>query len=878
MKITSPQPPFEGGILQHEIFIDMMFKSSIPIMIFILLLLPVLSVNAQQGFTDPNLKLWYDRPAAIWEEALPLGNGKTGAMVFGGIVNERFQLNDITLWSGYPIDGNNPEGPEILKKTREDIFKGDYLLAAEDWKKIHGPYCARYLPMGDLFIHMIFKDTTVTNYYRDLNIQNAVSSVKYMADGIQYNREAFISHPDKVMIVNISASRKKSLSFELSLSSKLNYIIDIQPDNSIILKGKAPYHVPHRVNDPVQISYNDYNGEGTNFIIMARIKNSGGTLRAEGNKLVITDADKVTIFLAGATSFNGFDKSPGLEGKDPLGEAKRIIKEAYAKTYEEIKSAHITDFRKLFDRVSLNLGLNEDALRLPTDDRLLGFSKGKTDFQLQSLYYQYGRYLLISSSRDQSNPANLQGLWNDLVQPPWGSNYTTNINLEMNYWLAENTNLPECHDPLLSFIGSLAVNGAKTAKTDFGLEGWCCFHNSDIWAKTSPPGGGEWDRKNAAPRWSAWPMAGAWLCQDLFRHYEYTGDEVFLRDKAWPLMKGAARFLLGWLVEGHDGFLVTAPSSSPENVFKLDGKTYEISQATTMDMAITRDLFNNCIKTINILKADQEFRINLEDALKRLYPYHIGQYGQLQEWFLDLDDPKDNHRHISHLFGLYPGTEISAARTPELASAAKQTLIHRGDISTGWSMVWKINWWSRLGDGDHAYSILKAGLTYIGPKNTAYKGGGTYPNLFDGHPPFQIDGNFGGTAGITEMLLQSYDGAIAMLPAIPGEWQNGEVKGLKAKGNFTVDIKWEKGVLSVASVYSALGGNCRIRTKTPVRVVEVRSSPATGINPNRYYLTSPVPDFKNNCKEPLKYLPGERKIYEIDFMTEKGKTYTIIPG
>jgi alpha-L-fucosidase 2 len=481
---------------------------------------------------------------------------------------------------------------------------------------------------------------------------------------------------------------------------------------------------------------------------------------------------------------------------------------------------------------------------------------------------------MISGSRGQETPLNLQGIWNDHLQPPWGSNYTTNINLEMNYWPLEMTNLGECHYPLLKFVRSMAVNGTLTAKTCFGLDGWCAFHNSDIWAKTSPPGGGEWD-KRASVRWSCWPMAGAWLCQDLFRHYEYTGDEEFLRE-AWPVMKGAAEFLLGWLVEGPGGYLVTNPSTSPENVFKIDGKTYEITMAATMDIAITRDLFNNCIKTIDKLGIEALFRDSLVKALEKLYPYHIGQYGQLQEWFNDVDDPKDNHRHISHLFGLYPGTEISPVTTPELASAAIQTLTHRGDISTGWSMAWKINWWSRLGDGDHALKILKAGLTYIGPKNKDYKGGGTYPNLFDGHPPFQIDGNFGGCAGIAEMLIQSHDGAISLLPALPSEWRKGEVNGFKTKGNFTVDMKWEDGMISEATVYSGFGGNCRLRTSSPVSVIEAQGAQPNGPNPNPFFKTSPLPPFVNNNKDPLKFIPEKKKVYEIDFMTEKGKKYKIV--
>jgi len=824
---------------------------------------------------DPNLKLWYDRPASIWEEALPLGNGKTGAMVFGGIVTERFQLNDITLWSGYPEGGNNPSGPEILKKTRDAVFRADYAKAGEEWKKIHGPYSARYLPMGDLFIKMHINDTLATEYYRDLNIQKALSTVSYKSSGITFQREAFISYPDKALIIEITATKNKSISLDVSLSSKLKFSAQAASDNTLTLKGKAPYHVAHRTDEPIQVGYNENDGEGTNFEIKLKVNASGGTVKAENQKLVVTNADKVTLFIAGATSYNGFNKSPGLEGKDPSSEADEIIETVSGKSYNDIKEAHLKDFRGLFDRVALDLGVENEALKLPTDERLIRFNSGKGDLQLQALYYQYGRYLLISSSRDQAMPANLQGLWNDLVQPPWGSNYTTNINTEMNYWLAENTNLSECHTPLLKFIGSLAVNGAKTASTNFGIHGWCVFHNSDIWAKTSPAGGGTWDPRGA-PRWSCWPMGGAWFCQDLFRHYEFTGDVKFLRETAWPLMKGASDFLLEWLVEGPDGYLVTNPSSSPENTYKINGKTLELSMASTMDMSITRDLFSNCIKTLDILDTEPEYKARLIDALKRLYPYHIGKYGQLQEWFLDLDDPKDNHRHISHLFGLYPGNQISLHRTPELAAAAKQTLIHRGDVSTGWSMAWKINWWSRLADGDHAYKILKDGLTYIGPKNPSYKGGGTYPNLFDGCPPFQIDGNFGGTAGITEMLLQSYDGFINLLPALPAAWPDGKVKGLRAKGGFTVGTDWKDNSITKATILSELGGNCRIRTNIPVRVLETGSVKASGENPNVFFKTDPVPEVIKNNKVTLPDMPAHED-FIIDFQTEKGKTYTLVP-
>ena len=676
-------------------------------------------IYAQKSY---EMKLWYTKPASIWEEALPLGNGKMGAMVFGGVKSERIQMNDLTLWSGVPKDGNRANGPETLEETREAVFAGDYSRADTVWRKMHGPYSARYLPMADLMISMNLPDTTITDYYRDLDISNAVTSVRYRCKGIQFKREAFISHPDKVMMVKISADKKQSISFETWQNSKLKYRIIPQSGDYLILRGKAPKYVAFRNYENKQIVYDEENGEGTNFEVHLKIKAFGGKVSNKDGRLKVEQADSVLLFVSDATSYNGFDKSPGLEGNDPGIEASEIMKKASGKTWQQMKKNHISDYQNLFSRVNLQFEPEPEAEMLPTDDRLLRLNSGKSDNSLMSLYYQFGRYLLISSSRDQDMPANLQGIWNDQVQPPWGSNYTTNINTEMNYWLAENTNLSECHTPLLNFVKSLSVTGARTAKVNYGLDGWCAAHNSDIWAKSSPAGGEDWDPRGA-PHWSCWPMAGAWLCQDLYRHYEYTGDQEFLKEKAWPVMKGAAQFMLGWLVEGPDRYLVTNPSTTPENDFRINGKAYQISMATTMDMSIIRDLFTNCIQTLGILKIEPEFKKQLEQTMKRLYPFHIGQYGQLQEWFKDWDDPKDQHRHLSHLFGLYPGGQISPRRTPELAAAAKKSLIHRGDVSTGWSMAWKINWWARLEDGDHAYAILKDGLTYIGPKKeTGYRG------------------------------------------------------------------------------------------------------------------------------------------------------------
>ena len=748
-------------------------------------------------------KLWYNAPATVWEEALPIGNGRIGAMVYGNPLQEVYQLNEESIWSGYPQDWNNPKAANALPQVREAVDRGDYAKASELWKaNAQGPYTARYLPMANLMLDQLTRGEA-RNLYRELNISNALSTVTYEADGVKYRRTSFISYPDQVMAIKIAADRPQAVSLHIRLNSLLRYTVQTKGEKTLILNGKAPAYVANRDYDPHQVVYDDK--RGTQFKVQVELLPDGGHCEANDSALTVRNANEVVLLLSAVTDF---------------GNKKMTLKKC-KRPYQELLQRHTDDHQQLFNRLQLSLGTeNLQKEALPTNERLKSFEQDPTDNGLTELYYQYGRYLLIASSRPGGLPANLQGIWNRHVQPPWGSNYTTNINTEMNYWPAEITNLPECFLPLSDFIGRLAVNGAQTAKVNYGINrGWLAHHNSDVWAQTAPTGGYDSDPKGA-PRWSCWPMAGVWLCQHLWEHYAFGGDKKYLSKTAYPLMKGAAEFLLQWLQKDPEtGYWITNPSTSPENRFRYidkEGKKQngEISRSSGMDLGLAWDLLTNCIEASTVLDTDKAFRQQCMDVRANLQPFRIGSKGQLLEWDKEFEETDPNHRHVSHLFALHPGRQIIPEQQPELAAACQRTLEIRGDGGTGWAMAWKINFWARLRDGNHAFGMLKNGLRYVDATQVSVRGGGTYANLFDAHPPFQIDGNFGGTAGITEMLLQSHAGYIHLLPALPDNWQSGSIKGVRARGGFTIDMEWKESRITRLSVTSHSGGTCRIREAT----------------------------------------------------------------
>jgi len=794
---------------------------------------------------NSNLQLWYNKPAEKWVEALPIGNGRLAAMVFGHVENELIQLNEETLWYGGVVNPNpNPTAVNFLKQTQKALLDNDLSGAMSLCKNMQGVYSNAYAPLADITIKQEIKDK-VSDYYRSLDLQKAVATTSFKMNNTTFKRTAFGSAPDQVIVIRMECEGTEKINATINAKSQIRFENEIM-DNELILKGKLSPTADLAItslNNPNQLEPNS-DVDGMRYHLRAKVVDCDGKIVLQNNQIGVKDAKHLTLIISAGTSFNGFDKSPVKEGRDEKLISENWLKKAEKKSYNSLLNNHILEYQSYFNRLKLNLNTNSKNIKLPTDERLKLYSDGAEDNNLESLIYQFGRYLLISSSRPGGIPANLQGKWNAFIRPPWNCNFTTNINVQMNYWAAETVNLTEMQDPLIKQISNMSASGTDVAKNFFNCRGWAAGHNSDIWATTNPVGG----LGGGDPHWANWVMAGAWLSEHLWEKYRFNQDVDYLKNTAYPIMKNAALFFHDFLIDDKNGRLVTAPSTSPENqFFDENGQICAVSVASTADMSMIRELFTNVISASTVLNVDNEFRETTKIKLSKLLPLQISKNGYLQEWSQDFKELDPQHRHLSHLYGLHPGNEISPYKTPEFFDAVKKSLELRGDGGTGWSRAWKISLWARLHDGNHAYRLIRNALSYTTVTDFTDIGG-MYPNLFTACPPFQIDANFGILEGISEMLIQSQWDDIELLPALPTNWKCGDVSGLVARNGFVVSMNWDNNVLTKGSVHSKLGQTCTLRTNVPLKI--------EGVN---------VISKKINSKLGVKYI--------TEFQTEKNKIY-----